>query len=251
MKKNLRIVVSCVAFETVKIVEPIRYFRADRAYLLCMPKKDVYKAFVKEVKKQLRTMKVECVDVPLTIYEFTPVLKELLIILKKERSEGNHVYVNVEAGPQVYGAAAIVACMMEGGSPFFVGTKKFQVDENAYFQDGKPIGLSAEVYEPREVPVFRLEKPKDSVVKAFSVWAELKEKGRSMTDNSIVEELERKGLMKDIYGSGGKKISYKAKMNYRRAFLDKWIRNGWVRKIDRARYEITDFGMVALQAFDR
>ena len=40
-KRDLRIVISCVSFEVAKVVEPIKYYRADRVYLLYLDgKKD-------------------------------------------------------------------------------------------------------------------------------------------------------------------------------------------------------------------
>lgn len=249
MKKNLRIVVSCVAFETVKIVEPIKYYRADRAYLVHMADRPVYKSFLKEVKKQIKALGIECEEVHTTIFEFSATLKELLRIIKEEKDAGNHVYVNVEAGPQVFGAAAIVACMMEGGIPFFVGTKKFWVDESAYFDGKTPVGLSVEVHDPKEVPTFKLDRPREEVVRALWIWNDRRLKGWSLTDNAVIEALERVGLMKGIYDEGGRRVSYNAKMNYRRKFLEKWIDLGWVEKLDRGRYDLTEFGEVAVEIF--
>ena len=55
--------------------------------------------------------------------------------------------------------------------------------------------------------------------------------------------------MKDILDEGSRKISYKAKMGYRRKFLDRWIANKWVQRTDRGKYEITEFGKVAVEVF--
>ena len=41
---NLRVVISCVTFETVKVMEPVRHFRADKAYFLHRGGKEPYDA---------------------------------------------------------------------------------------------------------------------------------------------------------------------------------------------------------------
>jgi predicted transcriptional regulator len=249
MRRNLRVVISCVTFETVKITDPIKFYKADKVYLLHMADRKIYKQFLDAVESTLKDIEIEYEKVYTTIYEFTPTLKELLKIIRTEKALGNHVYVNVEAGPQIYGAAAIVACMMEGGHPFFVGTKTFTIKEDKYFDGDTPIGLSREVYDPMEVPTFRLKRPKEHVVQAFRIWNEMRKNGKIMTDNLIINALEQNNLIGDIYDEGGRKISYKAKMGYRRKYLEKWISEGWIKKTDRGRYDITEFGEVAVEAF--
>ena len=49
VKSNLRVVISCVSFETIKIIEPIRHYKADRVYLLHKGGKEPYDAFINEV----------------------------------------------------------------------------------------------------------------------------------------------------------------------------------------------------------
>ena len=249
MKKHLRVVISCVTFETVKITDPIQFYKADKVYLMHKADIEVYKKFLDAVETTLGNLGIEYEAVHTTIYKFAPTLKNLLKIIRKEKALGNHVYVNVEAGPQIYGAAALVACMMEGGHPFFVGTKEFTVSEDKFFIGDKPIGLSSAVYDPMEVPMFQLKCPKDHIVKGFRIWNEFRSSGRRLTDNAIIKGLESQGLMENIYDEEGRKISYKAKMEYRRKFLNRWISEGWVEKVDRGKYEITEFGEVAVEVF--
>ena len=133
---------------------------------------------------------------------------------------------------------------------FFVGTKTFTVEEDKYFDGDTPVGLSAEVYDPMEVPTFKLARPKDHVIQAFRIWNEMRKNRQSMTDNSIIKTLDQDDLMEDIYDEGGKKVSYKAKMGYRRRYLEKWISEGWIKKTDRGKYDITEFGEVAVEVFN-
>ena len=50
---NLRVVVACVTFETVMVVEPVKHYKADRVYLLHQARKEPYTDFLNEVEAQL------------------------------------------------------------------------------------------------------------------------------------------------------------------------------------------------------
>lgn len=251
-KRNLRIVISCVSFETVKVVKPIEYFKADKAYLLCLLEKEIYRQFVREVELQLNELNIESECISTKIYDFAPVLKELIQLIRKEKDEGNLVYVNVAAGPNSYAAAAMVACMMEKATPFFVGTKDFTLKPKAFFVKGKPVGLSKEVKPPSELTTFHMISPNEKVAKALGIWKVRKDVGKVTTDTAIIGDLEKEGLMKNVYekaATGKKKVSQKAKMQYRRGFLDKWLGEKWVEPVGRGKYEITEDGRVVVEVF--
>ena len=46
--KHLRIVIACVTFETVKIVEPAKYYKADKVHLLHLAREEPYRNFLEE-----------------------------------------------------------------------------------------------------------------------------------------------------------------------------------------------------------
>ena len=144
-QKNLRVVVFCLGFETVKVLKPLEFYKADRAYMLCMTKAEGYKAFKKEIERQLKSKPIEFFAIETTVYMFSDCLKELYKILHMEKEAGNHVYVNIFGTP-AYSAAAMVACMMEDAVPFFAGTKEYTIpDPKKYYVNGKPMGISKEV----------------------------------------------------------------------------------------------------------
>jgi hypothetical protein len=247
--QNLRVVVFCLGFETVKVLQPLEYYKADRVYMLCMTKAEGYKTFKKEIERQLKGKPIEFIAIETTVYKFSDCLKELYKILHMEKEAGNHVYVNIFGTP-AYSAAAMVACMMFDSVPFFAGTKEYTIaDPKKYYVKGKPMGISREVWDPMELPTFHLEPPKEDVIKALRAWKERKDKGWVMTDTAIIEDLEKLGLMKKVREKGGRKISQNAKMLYRRRFLEKWLKNRWVKPIERGKYELTDYGMVVVEVF--
>ena len=117
-----------------------------------------------------------------------------------------------------------------------------------YYIDGKPVGRSIEVDDPMELPTFRLESPGEDIVSGLRVWKEIKEKGWLTTDTRGIEALDGQGLMKDAHDERGR-VTQKAKMLYRRRFLDKWMENGWVEAVGRGKYALTDYGEVAVEVF--
>ena len=245
--QNLRVVVFCLGFETVKVLKPLEFYKADRAYMLCMTKAPGYKAFKKEIERQLKDKPIEFLAIETTVYKFSDCLKELYRILHMEKEAGNHVYVNIFGTP-AYSAAAMVACMMEDAVPFFAGTKEYTIGPEKFFVKGKPMGYSMEVYDPLELPIFHLEPPNKEVIKALRLWKKRKDKGWIMTDTAIIEDLEKEGLMEKVHDNRGR-VTQNAKMQHRRKFLEKWLSEKWVEPKERGKYELTEYGMVVVEVF--
>lgn len=246
---NLRVVVACVTFETVMVVKPIQHYRADRVYLLHMARKAPYSDFLKEVEAQLKPIVPDCVCVDLNINNFRAVMKAVIGIIRKERQLGNHVYVNVGAGPNVFAAAALIACMMEGAVPFNVGTKEYTVkDPKAFYIDGKPVGMAREVYEPLPLPEFEIKAPKGELVKGLKLWKNLSEQKGLMNTSNIIRKLGREGLM-DGMTDERDRVTQAAVMKYRRNFLDPWLKNGWLEKEGR-KLSLSEKGKSILDIFE-
>lgn len=230
------VVVSCVAFETVKIVDPIEHIQPEIVHLLYWAKsqseekRKVYTDFIDEVKTQIHArIGIDPILHETKVYDFTSVLRELIPILRMEKKRGNNVFINLSAGPQTFAAAAMVASMMEQATPFFVGTKTFTVSEDHYYQNGIPIGISKEVYEPNPIPTFPLKCPPEDLVNALRIFIERRDKKWSTTYKSMIESLTPLGLMERKIENGSVKDQLQSdKMFYRRHYIDKWIKMGWV-----------------------
>ncbi len=269
--KRQTVVISCVAFETVKIVKPIAEIGADRVYLLHWTKengegdagkndkkkggkkgadkknKDVYAEFLEEVCRQLRENPgIEPIRVKTEVYKFAPVLKHLVEIMKKERKDGNDVYINLSAGPTTYAAAGMIACMMEGAKPFSIGVKEFMVKEDAFYENGKPVGLAKDVYYASELPTFPLHRPPEDLVAGLKTFQEKKEKNHSTTYRKMIKDFREAGLITKRDKSKDQLQS--DKMYYRRHFIDKWLLKGWVEE-DGGVLELTDAGNMVCEVF--
>lgn len=247
VRSNLRVLVMCLTYEVQKPLKAIEHYRPDKIYLIAMTRSKAYQEFKKEIEFHIPET-IEYTPVETTVYKFQDTLKEVLTILKKERLEGNHTFVDI-TGPPAYSAAAMVGCMMEGAQPFFCGTIEYLIPPEAYFKEGRAIGISTAVHEPFELPTFNIERPEDGLVKALQVWNEIKENAGLTTDTRVIKALADKGLMTDVYDERDH-VTQNAKMKYRRRFLDKWLEKKWITQAGRGRYELTEAGSVALKVFD-
>ena len=245
---NLRVVLSCVSFETVMVVKPVQFYRADKAYLLHYARVAPYTDFLKEVETQLKPIVKECECVKVNINQFKDVLKTILNIIRKEKALGNHVYVNMSAGPNVFSAAALVACGMEGAVPFNVGVKEYSVKDLKMYYDGdRPVGLAKDVFDPYPLPEFEIKAPKPDLVKGLRAFQQLAAQKSIMSTRNIICKLEREGLMADVSEREG--VKQAAVMKYRRNFLEPWLRNGWLAK-DGKKAALTEKGKSIIEIFE-
>jgi hypothetical protein len=242
---NLRVVIACVAFETVKIVKPALYYKADKVYLLHQAEKAPYDKFLNEVETQLKDARIETESIRLDINKFQVVLREVLRLIQAEKAAGNHVYINIGAGPTIYCAAALIAGMMEGVEAFNVGVSKFQVDFEKYFVDGKPIGLAKEVYDPTPLPKFEIKPPKAELVQGLKVYDKMLSEKAIMSTPNVVRRMEKEGLMAKVCDDK-ERVTQSAVMRFRRNFLEPWLRNGWVQR-DGRKYCLTTTGKGSLE----
>jgi hypothetical protein len=247
--RKLRVVIFCLGIETVKHISPLRYFGADKAYMLYLEKKPLFKVFRKEVADQAnRILKEPLVEAEVKVYDFAATMAKIISIIRKEKALENIVYLNLD-GPPNYASAAMISAMMEDCETFYTPTQDHLITDVKMFQDndGKLVGLAREVKDPVMVPKFQLRMPDEDIVRGLRVWKERRDKNCLMSDAKMVEALRDKGLMGKH--NSEKDASQKAKMYYRRHFVEEWEYLGWMVKSGKSRYAITQKGEVAIQVF--
>jgi ACT domain-containing protein len=82
---NLRIVICCVSFETVKVLDPIYHYKADRVHIIHSGKQRPYIDFYNHVTKELDKKNIEWKDYDIYYANFTDVMKTVRSIIKKEK----------------------------------------------------------------------------------------------------------------------------------------------------------------------
>lgn len=265
-----RVVIACVSFEVAMVVRPAVEYGADEIHLFHYirsgnnPDAAVYADFYDEVCRQLREQlpKVNIIehrDEP--VYSFQPMLRALLGTVAGVRRDCPEadLFVNVSSGPSEFSAAAIIVAMMTpGASAFTVSTKEYTVStpqlREAYYSNGRPVGLSAEVYSPRPLPSFFITKPDEGLVRALRVYADQRTRREPVTAVTVIGLLREAGLWDYTPVAADRKTEPKQKevMYYQRHYIDSWVRLGWLDKPARgAKYDLTDAGQNIIDTFYR
>lgn len=278
-RKN-RVVISCVTFDTVKITEPIRFYQATHAHLIVNSEHrngigelcDEFCGRVRNIVDEQSPAEVDVVTHNENTSDFTAMLRTVLAIIQREKRENpkSDIYVNISAGTPEYTAAATIASMMSPGTiPFSVDTKEEQISrermrEIYYDEMKRPVGLAKTVHDPKIVPYYPMNIHEEHLVRGLRI---LHQRNTSrpklpVTSGKMIYALEEKGIWlrgeMDIENPLGHpenrkkddRMKRSEAVYYQRDFVDKWLKNGWVRKNDLTkRYEVTDEGKRILETF--
>jgi hypothetical protein len=253
------VIISCVTFETVKIVEPAKERGASRVHLIhyirdpedC--KYSIYWKFYKEVCDRLSDSGIDVIEHDAKVYDYHSMLRKVMGIMKEEA--GNRIMVNISAGTAEYAAAAMLASTMNPGTvPFTVGTREYTIPqdtlEDLYFENGRPLGLSKAVYPSKDVVTFSIEAPDWELLLALGVLDRINAARQPSSASFAISKLKETGVWDYCPQSerGRSTVKQKEAMYYKRHFIDPMTENGWLVK-ERSRFILTDNGRTILDAF--
>lgn len=269
--KRLKILVSCVTFETVKITDAASYYNPDRIYLIhyvSRKKPDssrIYTEFYEEVVRKIVNETGKSVDdiieIEKDVSDYSGMMSTVHWIVEKENANKvlPDIYVNVSAGSSDYVAAAsMVSMMYENVIPFTVKTKRYTVDEDHlreyyYSSEGDPVGMAQEVFSPMAIPKISVPRPEKNLILALRTVSALIKNNNRVRASKMIYELKIKGLWlrkiddKDL----NEKSCPRNDLTYfHRDFMDKWIHHGWIEKDEyQNTYRVTDEGNRVLSIF--
>ena len=79
---------------------------------------------------------------------------------------------------------------MTGTTAFTVGTKAYTVPKDRlrelYYENGRPVGLTSEIFDPRPIPAFDIDKPDENLVRSLRLYSQIREAKHSVTAVSII-----------------------------------------------------------------
>ncbi len=259
-KKN--VVISCVTFETAKVIEPIIHYDADRVHLLHYGTDNIYAEFHDHVEKELRTFNDDMTIVDHSsskVYNFTEMLRETLSIIEEEQRDPDvEIFINISAGTSEYSAAAMIASMMSRDvKAFTVGTKEYMVEgemvRKVFFDGDKPVGMTKTTKTPTMLPQYRVETPPRHLIYGLKVLSERIDKNKPRKAKNMVEALKDQGLWyQDMQIDNMKeyRVERTEAVYYNRNFVSKWVEKGWIRKNELSKkYELTEDGELILRTF--
>jgi hypothetical protein len=258
------------------VTQPIEYYEATKVHIIHYIKNPdsergiVYSKFcdrVCDIISAIPGRNVEIVKHNIKITDFTTVLRSLLSIIEKERSddEFSDIFVNVSSGSSEYVGAGMVASMMIPGTiPFTVRTKTFKIEgkdvyDTFFDNDGNPIGLTVDTYEPTRMPAFHIEMPEKNLILGLRILHQMSDNKYPPKSSDVIRELIAKGIWTrreelDISKTSEPEDKLKKSRSdavyYMRDYVSKWLLNGWIYKDEhRRRYFLTDAGRTALDTF--
>ena len=270
-----RIAISCVTFETTKITDPIKFYEATKIHLIHYVRDPntengkIYTDFYKRVCEIIETDSknpTEIIEHIENVNDFTAMLRTVLSIIEEENSkiEPSDIFVNISAGTSEYAAAAAIASMMTPGTiPFSVATNTYKIKgaeeiRDAFYQSGKPIGLTATVREPKRLPRYSIPIPDKNLIMGLKILDEMNKKKQSPKGSTMIKALKEEGLWRrdsgefSIHPSSDEKFkeTRSDSVYYHRDYISKWQKNGWIYKDEfKKRYFLTEEGKIVLNTF--
>ncbi|MEA3515060.1 MAG: DUF6293 family protein, partial [Nanoarchaeota archaeon] len=195
MLEKLRIHIAQVGFEFERVVIPLIKSKADRVYLITQFKKEdsateYIKLIIKELKKERITdiKMVHC-----DINDVYTVLTEIKKIIESEKD--NLIYINISSGKKISTIAGTMAAMMF--KDHNISITPYYVEPERYASKFSKVELMSHgVKAIHEMPTFKINMPKPSLVKVMKFIAK-KEEGRrkkeivDFTYNHIFKETEK------------------------------------------------------------
>ena len=191
----LRVELVPVGFYVDRIIEPVCLHRADRLYLAVarIDGKNLAAPFLTRVRRELasRMPALQVREVSVYAWDMESLVETFSAIIRKERSVGNQVWVNLSTGSKMEAIAAAVACMGNGGIPYYVRMKSYRIPTL-----NTPSARGVDTVDP--VPPFGLSVPSTA---GLSVLDLLSQNERGLSKRVLIQGLTELGVIpKDIPG---------------------------------------------------
>jgi len=262
------IVISCVMFETTKVLDPIIHYDATRAHLIYYshaPNEEKGKMYL-EFRDRVKFLverdlpKAEILLHENNVFDFQIMIKTVLEIIASERATypDSDIYVNISAGTPEYTAAAAIASMMVSDvTPFSVTTSEYTVGDDklkeAHYFAGEPVGLTKNIGEIIPIQRFEIIPPDKILVCALRTYSNMLSSGEGSA-SKMISVLCEKGLWTRDKSKDKKKskeeINNSNKVFFQRNYKDKWIEKRWIKKdYLTKKYKITEEGKTILDTF--
>ena len=242
MQKDLRVHIAPVGYDFNRVTDPLISGKADRVYFILHETDRGQSKFLTHIKKELQKKlpTVETKEYYLDIWNLYDCVQKFREIIIKEKE--NHVFVNVSTGTKITAIAGMVSCMSFGADPYYV--KFVHASENAI-----KIIRREEVYDKEDLPVFKINKPKQVYLDILKL---LKENANKMKKKNLIDELGKMSLIR-IKDEENNELSIHSKHSQLRPILDS-MENEWkfihVESSGRRSYVyLTDQGQKALKFF--
>jgi len=182
----LRIHICPVSYEIDRVVLPLLKLKADEAILVTKrtsPEKDKAKKYIERIQSMLKVHDIPFKMLQCDLDDFHDCLLVVSSAIKKERDQGNLVFVNISTGGRVLSHAASIAGMMHEASLYYAVPESDEREEREVTH-----GVSRIL----PMPSFRIEPPEEELLDCLDV---LKKAGGSLRKREFIEHLRERGLV--------------------------------------------------------
>lgn len=238
-----RVEVAPVGYYFDRVVCPVVEHNADRVYLVRSREdsEDLAGRFRAKVVRSLRRWKpsIEIRVVRTDLWSMESAVETFSAILQNEVTAGNSVWVNLSSGSKLEAVAAAIACMANGGRPYYVRMRSYERPRGSH-------PLARGVQSIDMVPTFGLSRPNDAQLTLLSLLAE-NESG--LSKKALIAALTELGLIPlEIAGK-----TVQARYARLQSILNRLVEPPPLVAVDgqrkHGRLRITDRGRLALRIF--
>ena len=190
-----RIHIAPVGFEVDRIVLPAKQWKADKVYLLVHDNKseDKATAWIKDVKKELKSAKIESEEVYADwrdIESITKVTRDLLLQL-----DGNNIYINLASGSKNH-AIALDRAVMTLDESQRQKIEMFYAESENYIGFSHPKQLSTGLRELKSVRSHRIVIPDEKLIGALKIINDYQEtENNPIKKKQLADQCEVEGLL--------------------------------------------------------
>lgn len=242
-----------MGYEIDRIEIPLRDIGADRVYLITDENEGktgllYLKELNRRIKKLIREKDLTILNC--AMWDFRQLMSLLCELVRKEKSAGNFVYINLSSGSKLSAIAGTLASLMYGAVPYYAQAEKYNI-EHPDIEGGKIKGITSGVKKILKIPAYTIEPPADELIRALAIL--LEHDGR-ISQKEYIFELENQGLLKDATEKWGKRkeVTKKGYAKAKRHYFEKLEDKGWVEKKGKGRssyIKITEEGKNTFETF--
>lgn len=244
MTENLRIHISPIGYDFVRVTDPLIKSKADKVYFILHESDRGQSKFLEQIKKELKTKlpSIKTKEFYLDIWDLYGCVQKYKEVILKE--QGNHISVNVSTGTKITAIAGMLSCMSWGASPYYV--KFIHPSDSAV----KKIQREA-VFDKDDLPVFQINQPNATHLEILDL---ITKSGGKIKKKYLIQALE--GNIIPERSDDGHDLSIQSKHNRLRSMLNSMEKDWGFVTIDssgggRSIVSITKQGSQALEIFGK
>jgi len=242
-----------MGYEIDRIELAIKKIGADRVYLIKNPKESKQgHLYLNELTRRITRLipeeELKILESP--IWDFQKTMSLLCELVRREKSAGKFVYINLSSGSKLSAVAGTLAALMYGATPYYVRAEEYNI-ELLETTNGEIKGVTSGIKEILQIPIYTIEPPADDLIRALAV---LFENGGRIKQKDYIFALEEKELLKDVTSGSGKRkeVTKKGYARAKRQYFEKLEDKEWIVKKGKGRssfIEITKEGENTFQTF--